>query len=78
MEYSFRNYCHFVAPSWQLELARFSALLIVQDGAECGNKKNIFLWGKKNKHEFVNFSCEGPHPLVIFCTFCITSTKFVH
>ena len=34
---SFRKYCHFVAPSCKLELARFSALLRIQDGAECGN-----------------------------------------
>ena len=34
---SFRKYCHFVVPSCKLELARFSALLRIQDGAECGN-----------------------------------------
>ena len=34
---SFRKYCHFVAPSCKLELARFSALPRIQDGAECGN-----------------------------------------
>ena len=34
---SFRKYSHFVAPSYKLELARFSALLRIQDGAECGN-----------------------------------------
>ena len=38
---SFRKYCHFVAPSCKLELARFSALLRIQDGAECGN--NLFI-----------------------------------
>ena len=34
---SFRKYYHFVAPSFKLELARFSAWLRIQDGAECGN-----------------------------------------
>ena len=34
---SFRKYCHFVAPSCKLELAIFSAVLIIQDGTECGN-----------------------------------------
>ena len=34
---SFRKYCHFVAPSCKMELARFSAPLRIQDGAECGN-----------------------------------------
>ena len=34
---SFRKYCHFVAPSCKLELARFSGQLRIQDGAECGN-----------------------------------------
>ena len=29
---SFRKYCHFVAPSCKLELARFSALLRIKDG----------------------------------------------
>ena len=33
---SFRKYCHFLAPSCKLELARFLALLRIQDGAECG------------------------------------------
>ena len=37
MGYSFRKYCHFVAPSCKVELARFSVLLRIQDGAECGN-----------------------------------------
>ena len=36
--HSFRNYCHFVGPSCNLELARLSALLRIQDGAECVNK----------------------------------------
>ena len=31
--------CHFVAPFFKLELARFSVKLSIQDGAECGNKK---------------------------------------
>ena len=38
---SFRKYCHFVTPSRKLELARFSALLKIQDGAECGNKASL-------------------------------------
>ena len=37
MDDSFRKYCHFVAPSYKLELARFSILLRIQDEAECGN-----------------------------------------
>ena len=41
MGYSFRKYYHFVAPSCKLELARFSALLRIQDGAECGNKETV-------------------------------------
>ena len=41
MVYSFRKYCHFVAPSCKLELARFSALIRIQDGAECGNKHQL-------------------------------------
>ena len=39
---SFRKYYHFVAPSCKLELARFSAWLRIQDGAECGNRTVIF------------------------------------
>ena len=39
MDDSFRKYCHFVAPSFKLELARFSAKLRIQDGAKCGNMK---------------------------------------
>ena len=35
---SCRKYYHFVAPSCKLELARFSAWLRIQDGAECGKK----------------------------------------
>ena len=35
---SFRKFYHFVAPSCKLELARFSAWLIIKDGAKCGNK----------------------------------------
>ena len=38
-----RKYYHFMAPSCKLELARFSAKLIIQDGAECGNI-NLFLF----------------------------------
>ena len=34
---SFGKYCNFVAPSFKLELARFIALLRIQDGAKCGN-----------------------------------------
>jgi len=41
VEDSFRKYCHFMAPSCKLELARFSALLKIQDGAECGNKASL-------------------------------------
>ena len=33
--------CHFVAPSCKIELARFSARLRIQDGAECGNIGSI-------------------------------------
>ena len=44
---SFRKYFHFVAPSYKLVLARFSALLRIQDGAECGNKKAYTLKGPK-------------------------------
>ena len=40
---SFRKYYHFVAPSFKLELARFSAWLRIQDGAECGNMKQVGL-----------------------------------
>ena len=39
MDDSFRKYSYFVAPSYKLELARLSALLRIQDGAECGNLK---------------------------------------
>ena len=35
---AFGKYYHFVAPSCKLELARFSALLRIQDGAKCGKK----------------------------------------
>ena len=38
---SFRKYYHFVAPSCKLELARFSAWVRIQDGAECGNMLNF-------------------------------------
>ena len=36
-----------MAPSWKLELARFSALVRIQDGAECGNfvKKMLLIDG---------------------------------
>ena len=34
---SFKKYYHFVAPSCKLGLARFSAWLRIQDGAESGN-----------------------------------------
>ena len=44
MGYSFRKYRHFVAPSCMLELARFSTLLRIQDGAECGNIIRPLLW----------------------------------
>ena len=40
---SFRKYYHFVAPSCKLELARFSAWLRIQDGAECGNIAGVGL-----------------------------------
>ena len=42
---SYRKY-HLVAPSCKLNLARFSALLKIQDGAECGNIADIefVLW----------------------------------
>ena len=30
--------CHFVDPSFKLELARFSVKLSIPDGAECGNR----------------------------------------
>ena len=36
--------CHFVAPSFKLELARFSVKLSIQDGAECGKKaKDLYV-----------------------------------
>ena len=34
---SYRKYSHSVAPSCKMELARFSSLLKIQDGAKCGN-----------------------------------------
>ena len=37
VEDSLRKYFDFVAPSCKLELAKFSALLRIQDGAEWGN-----------------------------------------
>ena len=44
----FRKYSHFMAPSCKLELARFSALLRIQNGAECGKNwvQKIF-WSKE-------------------------------
>ena len=36
--------CLFVAPSCKLVLARFSALLRIQDGAECGNNKILSIF----------------------------------
>ena len=44
---SLRKCCHFVAPSCKLELARFSALLRIQDGAECGNNQVAHLSGER-------------------------------
>ena len=44
-----------MAPSCKLELARFSALLRIQDGAECGNKIEMIITqentGKSNEEE---------------------------
>ena len=40
---SFGKSSHFVAPSCKLELARYSALPRIQDGAECGNSKVIII-----------------------------------
>ena len=40
---SFSKYYNFVAPFGKLELARFSAWWIIQDGAECGNSPNVSL-----------------------------------
>ena len=59
MVYSFRKYCHFVAPSCKLELARFSALLRIQDGAECHNRiSGLSLYGELARfatiHLFIN------------------------
>ena len=34
-----------MAPSCKLKLARFSALLRIQDGAECGNKQTPVVIG---------------------------------
>ena len=48
------QYCHFVAPSFKLELARFSVLLRIQDGAECGK---ITLHKRCSKHPcFISIS----------------------
>ena len=38
---SFGKSSHFVAPSCKLELARFSAMPRIQDGAECGKSKRM-------------------------------------
>ena len=47
---SFGKSSHFVAPSCKLELARFSAYLRIQDGAECGKKEKTKRRQKQYQH----------------------------
>ena len=52
---------YFVAPSCKRELARFSASLRIQDGAECGSKNGLnchqFEWFEKRYSSKQNLTC---------------------
>ena len=66
---SLRKYYHFVAPSCKLELARFSALLRIQDGAECGNMtkvsaSHLVSVATYNPERFYSRSGQNPEPKV--------------